>query len=145
MYKVVKYYPEIDQSGFRLWRYLLKRDDPMPPPWTTGGRVKSPKLGLTLSDKINLSQTHRQEDNKINVRSDTDSMRMKRKKKKDKELKKRKKKDKELKKEKRDPYHLNSRIKKSIETDIANSKLWEHCKSYLPKGKKKFLKQVLLS
>lgn len=33
IYKVVKYYPETGKSGFRVWKYLLRRDDPSPAPW----------------------------------------------------------------------------------------------------------------
>ena len=27
IYKVVRYWPEVGQAGFRVWRYLLRRDD----------------------------------------------------------------------------------------------------------------------
>lgn len=33
LYKVVKYYPEKGKSGFIVWRYLFRRDDPAPAPW----------------------------------------------------------------------------------------------------------------
>ncbi|XP_048006035.1 E3 ubiquitin-protein ligase UHRF1-like [Leguminivora glycinivorella] len=33
IYKVVKYYPERGLAGFRVWKYLLRRDDPEPAPW----------------------------------------------------------------------------------------------------------------
>ncbi|KRT83940.1 PHD finger motif containing protein, partial [Oryctes borbonicus] len=33
VYKVVKYYPEKGKSGFIIWRYFLRRDDPAPAPW----------------------------------------------------------------------------------------------------------------
>lgn len=38
LYKVVKYYPEKGKSGFLVWRYLLRRDDPAPPPWAKNGQ-----------------------------------------------------------------------------------------------------------
>jgi len=38
VYKVVKYWPEKGKSGFRVWRYLLRRDDPAPAPWTEEGK-----------------------------------------------------------------------------------------------------------
>ncbi|KAG0273158.1 E3 ubiquitin-protein ligase uhrf1 [Linnemannia exigua] len=34
IYKVVKYWPEVGKAGFRIWRYLMRRDDPEPAPWT---------------------------------------------------------------------------------------------------------------
>ncbi|CAK1547040.1 unnamed protein product [Leptosia nina] len=33
VYKVVKYYPEKGLSGYNVWKYLLRRDDPNPAPW----------------------------------------------------------------------------------------------------------------
>ncbi|XP_056377880.1 E3 ubiquitin-protein ligase UHRF2 [Hyla sarda] len=48
IYKVVKYWPEIGKCGFLVWRYLLRRDDMEPAPWTAEGIERSKKLGLTL-------------------------------------------------------------------------------------------------
>ncbi|CAI9548146.1 unnamed protein product [Staurois parvus] len=48
IYKVVKYWPEIGKCGFLVWRYLLRRDDLEPAPWTAEGIDRSKKLGLTL-------------------------------------------------------------------------------------------------
>ncbi|CAG0895764.1 unnamed protein product [Darwinula stevensoni] len=46
IYKVVKYWPEKGQSGFVVWRYLLRRDDPTPAPWTGPGKKRIEELGL---------------------------------------------------------------------------------------------------
>uniref|UniRef100_A0A8C6NZ58 E3 ubiquitin-protein ligase UHRF n=1 Tax=Nothobranchius furzeri TaxID=105023 RepID=A0A8C6NZ58_NOTFU len=48
IYKVVKYWPDKGKSGFLVWRYLLKRDDDEPAPWTRDGKEKIKKLGLTM-------------------------------------------------------------------------------------------------
>ena len=40
IYKVVKYWPEKGQSGFIVWRYLFRRDDPAPAPWTADGKKR---------------------------------------------------------------------------------------------------------
>ncbi|OCT97842.1 E3 ubiquitin-protein ligase UHRF2 [Xenopus laevis] len=48
IYKVVKYWPEIGKCGFLVWRYLLRRDDAEPAPWTPEGMERSKNLGLTL-------------------------------------------------------------------------------------------------
>nr|XP_020666033.1 E3 ubiquitin-protein ligase UHRF2 isoform X4 [Pogona vitticeps] len=48
IYKVVKYWPEIGKCGFLVWRYLLRRDDAEPAPWTSEGIERSKKLGLSL-------------------------------------------------------------------------------------------------
>ncbi len=38
IYKVVKYFPITGKSGLLIWRYLLRRDDPEPAPWTEAGQ-----------------------------------------------------------------------------------------------------------
>ncbi|XP_075302845.1 E3 ubiquitin-protein ligase UHRF2-like [Opisthocomus hoazin] len=48
IYKVVKYWPEIGKCGFLVWRYLLRRDDIEPAPWTSEGMERSKKLGLRV-------------------------------------------------------------------------------------------------
>ena len=37
---MVKYWPQKGQAGFIVWRYLLKRDDPAPAPWTKEGKKR---------------------------------------------------------------------------------------------------------
>lgn len=39
LYKVVKYGATQGKSGHRVYRYLLRRDDPEPAPWTPAGRA----------------------------------------------------------------------------------------------------------
>ena len=40
IYKVVKYWPEQGKSKFIVWRFLLRRDDPAPAPWTKEGKKR---------------------------------------------------------------------------------------------------------
>merc|ERR1711964_363613 len=40
IYKVVKYWPQKGKSGFIVWRYLMKRDDEEPAPWTKAGKKR---------------------------------------------------------------------------------------------------------
>lgn len=40
IYKVVKYWPEKGRAGFLVWRYLLRRDDEAPAPWTKEGKKR---------------------------------------------------------------------------------------------------------
>ena len=47
-YQVVKYWPEKGKSGFLVWRYLMRRDDPTPAPWTKAGGKRVKELGLTM-------------------------------------------------------------------------------------------------
>lgn len=48
IYKVVKYWPEIGKCGYLVWRYLLRRDDMEPAPWTPEGLERIQKLGLAV-------------------------------------------------------------------------------------------------
>lgn len=34
VYKVVMYWPTKGTSGFKVWRFMLRRDDPSPTPWS---------------------------------------------------------------------------------------------------------------
>lgn len=52
---MVKYWPEIGKCGFLVWRYLLRRDEVEPAPWTAEGIERSKKLGLTLQVRHWLS------------------------------------------------------------------------------------------
>ncbi|KAH7932152.1 hypothetical protein HPB51_029569 [Rhipicephalus microplus] len=45
---LVKYWPEKGKSGFLVWRYLLRRDDKSPAPWTAAGKLAAEKLGLCM-------------------------------------------------------------------------------------------------
>ncbi|XP_037757847.1 E3 ubiquitin-protein ligase UHRF2 isoform X6 [Chelonia mydas] len=54
IYKVVKYWPEIGKCGFLVWRYLLRRDDVEPAPWTSEGIERSKKLGLNVQANLFL-------------------------------------------------------------------------------------------
>lgn len=48
LYKVVKYYQQKGKSGFLVWRYLLRRDDPTPAPWTAEGKRLIAEKNLTI-------------------------------------------------------------------------------------------------
>ncbi|KAJ2796302.1 hypothetical protein H4R20_005577 [Coemansia guatemalensis] len=48
LYRIVKYWKEKGVSGFCVWRYLFRRDDPEPAPWTEEGKKHIEELGLTL-------------------------------------------------------------------------------------------------
>lgn len=51
---MVKYWPEIGKCGFLVWRYLLRRDDVEPAPWTSEGMERSKKLGLSVQVRISV-------------------------------------------------------------------------------------------
>ncbi|KAH0545211.1 hypothetical protein FGG08_000665 [Glutinoglossum americanum] len=48
IYKVVRYFPERGKSGFQVYRYELRRDDPIPAPWTKKGEARIKELGLEM-------------------------------------------------------------------------------------------------
>ncbi|ORZ37451.1 hypothetical protein BCR44DRAFT_1497926 [Catenaria anguillulae PL171] len=48
LYKLVKYWPEKGKSGFIVWRYLFRRDDDEPAPWTDEGKEYVREQGLTM-------------------------------------------------------------------------------------------------
>lgn len=50
--KVVKYWPEIGKCGYLVWRYLLRRDDMEPAPWTPEGLERIKKLGLAVQVRL---------------------------------------------------------------------------------------------
>merc|ERR1712142_1128595 len=39
LYKVKRYWQEVGQSSFKVWRYEFIRDDPSPAPWTEEGKA----------------------------------------------------------------------------------------------------------
>ncbi|KAH0565492.1 hypothetical protein GP486_001117 [Trichoglossum hirsutum] len=48
IYKIVRYFPEVGKSGFRVYRYEFRRDDPIPAPWTKKGKDRIRALGLKM-------------------------------------------------------------------------------------------------
>ncbi|KAI9139384.1 hypothetical protein BKA69DRAFT_1085969 [Paraphysoderma sedebokerense] len=50
IYKLVKYYPEKGQDGYILWRYVFRRDDDEPAPWTEEGKKYVQLNGMTMID-----------------------------------------------------------------------------------------------
>ena len=48
IYKCVRYWPQKGASGFIVWRYELRRDDPTPPPWTQEGKKRIQEMGYEM-------------------------------------------------------------------------------------------------
>ena len=46
--QVVKYWPNKGKSGFLVWRFLLRRDDRSPAPWTKEGKKRMNALDLVM-------------------------------------------------------------------------------------------------
>ncbi|XP_053559147.1 E3 ubiquitin-protein ligase UHRF1 [Bombina bombina] len=142
IYKVVKYWPEKGKSGFLVWRYLLRRDDDEPAPWTKDGKERMKKLGLTMQYPEgyleSLASKEREKENQSEDELETPS-KGKRKRKSDKS---------EIsvsngtpKKTKIESYKLSQEQKSLIKSDVANSKLWGDVMEFLKEGPK-FLAKV---
>ncbi|KOC67234.1 E3 ubiquitin-protein ligase UHRF1 [Habropoda laboriosa] len=133
IYKVVKYYPDTGKSGFRVWRYLFRRDDPAPAPWTKEGKARITALGLkpmypdgyleamAKNNKTNKKRNEFTEEEKSNTPDSEEPPK---------------------KKQKREGYALETEVVKYIEEDGANTKLWDECRKSLSNGKTAFLQQV---
>ncbi|XP_050448065.1 E3 ubiquitin-protein ligase UHRF1-like [Cataglyphis hispanica] len=135
IYKVVKYYPDTGKSGFRVWRYVLRRDDPSPAPWTKEGKARIASLGLKpiypdgyLEAMKKSSVPNAKKRSALGDEEDT--MVLKRNKSPPK------------KKFKRETYDLEDELKNFIENDKLNAKLWAECTSALPDGKTTFLEFI---
>ena len=44
----MRYWPQKGASGFIVWRYELRRDDPTPPPWTQEGKKRIQEMGYEM-------------------------------------------------------------------------------------------------
>ncbi|XP_044258582.1 E3 ubiquitin-protein ligase UHRF1-like [Tribolium madens] len=121
IYKVVKYYPQKGKSGFIVWRYLLRRDDPVPAPWVQGGREFEMIYPPGYQEAEALKQD---QDNKKKRKHQESSNNLKEK------------------KTKIEPYKLTPEIEQMIKDDHENKKLWVECKEVLREGKLKFLNKV---
>ncbi|VVC41491.1 Zinc finger, PHD-type,Zinc finger, RING-type,Zinc finger, FYVE/PHD-type,Ubiquitin-related [Cinara cedri] len=123
LYKVVKYYPQTGASGFIVWRYVLRRDDPIPAPWTKQGKIRMAQLGLELIYPENYIEPATPETSTKRKKSDS------------KDNESTEKKVKLL-------YELDQDVKKLIKADVVNKKYWDDCKESLDNGRKMFLDRV---
>jgi len=127
LYKVVKYYPEKGKSGFIVWRYLLRRDDKSPAPWTSEGKklirlngLDKPLVpeGYLEASKEEGSSEHKKQKRLSDVVLGANN-----------------------KKAKTVAYKLDDDVRRLIEKDI-NKKLWQSCSEFLKDGKQKYLAEV---
>ncbi|RKO85294.1 PUA-like domain-containing protein [Blyttiomyces helicus] len=61
IYKVVRYWQEAGATGFKVWRYLMRRDDTTPAPWTKEGAELIKKKGLKIVEGPNKSKENSEE------------------------------------------------------------------------------------
>nr|XP_009934585.1 PREDICTED: E3 ubiquitin-protein ligase UHRF1 [Opisthocomus hoazin] len=145
IYKVVKYWPETGKSGFLVWRYLLRRDDEEPAPWTKEGKDRMKKLGLTMQYPEGYLEAVANKDKEKENNGDDEFDTL------GKGKRKRKSAGGEQKlvtsptgtpkKTKVEPYKLTPQQKSLIKSDEVNEKLWNEVLEALKDGPK-FLNKV---
>uniref|UniRef100_A0A672RWK9 RING-type E3 ubiquitin transferase n=2 Tax=Sinocyclocheilus grahami TaxID=75366 RepID=A0A672RWK9_SINGR len=135
IYKVVKYWPEKGKSGFLVWRYLLKRNDDEPAPWTREGKERIKKLGLTMQYPEGyleaVAAKEKEKENKNDEDVDETPTKGKRKRKSQTGSSPAKSTPKKMKVE---AYKLSKEQKVLIKDDELNKKLWDEAMESLNLG-----------
>lgn len=166
IYKVVKYWPEKGKSGFLVWRYLLRRDDPVSAPWTKEGKKRIQQMGLTMQFPEGWAESNKDSDEDSEEVPKKRGSKRKRTESEDENLDesevskgkgkgKRKRKrtendegsDKEMTsshvaKKPKTSYEIDAKAKKLIDKDKKNKKVWEEALAYAEEGAKQFLDKV---
>lgn len=139
IYKLVKYWPEKGKSGFLVWRYLLRRDDPEPAPWTAAGKRAAEKLGLVMQYPEGYVESQDDEDADFGSENDAAAAKGKRSRSKGKS-------DDEApvpkKQRSNETWDLESSVRKLLGADQCNKRLWSECLEVVPKGRVAFLARV---
>lgn len=131
IYKIVKYWPEVGRSGYRIWRYMLRRDDPTPAPWTEEGRKRIAKLGLTTLYPENYREAQEKKaaaGKKRKVPEDESSSPTVA--------------SPSIKRRKTLSFEFSSDLSNLIQQDRANAKLWSDCTNAVSEGKTAFMDKV---
>lgn len=163
IYKVVKYYPEEGLSGYRVWKYLLRRDDPSPAPWESGAKEysivypdgyleaeaekKALKNGKRKSEKRALNESNHNSDseseNQVPVKKAKTDIKATPKNKIANAFSKGRDK-KKLADNKLVTSSLSAEEKEAIQADTLNSKLWDECCEVCEtKGRQEFVESVM--
>jgi len=145
IYKIVKYWPEKGKSGFMVWRYFLRRDDPIPAPWTKAGKRKCEELGLEMQYPDGYLETQaakekEKEEKEAKEEEETPGKKKGRKRKADAVSEETT--EKTPKKAKTTNYKLEENIKKLIKEDDVNRKLWDEAMTVVSQGSKVFHDKV---
>ncbi|XP_075554830.1 E3 ubiquitin-protein ligase UHRF1-like [Dermacentor variabilis] len=145
VYKLVKYWPEKGKSGFLVWRYLLRRDDKSPAPWTAAGKLAAEKLGLCMQYPEGYLES--QDGDANNSGSENDATAAKGKGKRSRAssgedaattTKKRRASSGQL----GSSWALEASVRKTIEADKCNKRLWSECLAATSMGRVAFLDRV---
>lgn len=130
----MKYYSDTGKSGFRVWRYVLRRDDPAPAPWTKEGKERIVSLGLKLlypdgyleamKKTTSSSKKRPAPDDPENIATSNRNKN-------------------QFKKFKQETYKMEDKLINLIKEDTLNTKLWDECCAAISDGKSIFLKRVM--
>lgn len=134
IYKVVKYWPEKGKSGFIVWRFLLRRDDPTPPPWTSAGKKHIEELGLTMQYPEGYQEPQNGEEH--NSENEVPAKKGKRSRGGASEAS-----SPTPKKQRAASFSLEAPLAKQVRADACNERLWQECLT-LGKGRQAFLDRV---
>lgn len=129
IYKVVKYWPEKGKSGFIVWRYLLRRDDETPAPWTKEGKKLIQELGLKMQYPEGFLEAQAKKEEEKKKQQKDKEQNKESEKGKGKGKGKRKRDEGEASPQKSPPskkkgYRLTAETKALLDADTTNSKLW---------------------
>lgn len=133
IYKVVKYWPEAGKSGFLVWRYLLRRDDPSPAPWTPEGIKMTKELGLTMQ----YPEGYVESENGRKSDSENDDQAAKKTK-----GKRSRGAGSKAEAKKKPKLCLEEGLRQRLQEDTANEKLWQECLASEEVGYQQFLDRV---
>jgi len=111
IYKIVSYWPARGSSGFTVWRFKLRRDDPEPAPWTPEGIEYIRKYGLFMEEPSTA------EGEKRKRKSDEDE---------------------DGENGKKMKYEVPKKILDLVECDTINAKMWKAVLDSAKDGYKKF-------
>lgn len=120
IYKIVKYWPHRNKEDLLVWKYLLRRDDTAPAPWTSEGKKMTKKLGLAMQYPDGYLEAQKGASN-----GSHDSDEEVRTSKKGGRKRKSVAEDSSPLKSKQPRYELTKQQKELIKSDICNSKMWE--------------------
>ncbi|KAL1439622.1 hypothetical protein MTO96_031882 [Rhipicephalus appendiculatus] len=146
IYKLVKYWPEKGKSGFLVWRYLLRRDDKSPAPWTAAGKLAAEKLGLCMQYPEGYLESQDGEANNSGSENDATAAKGKGKGKRSRASSGE---DVASPKKRRassgkhgSSWALETSVCKTIEADKCNKRLWSECLAMTSAGRVAFLDRV---
>ncbi|XP_077520786.1 E3 ubiquitin-protein ligase UHRF1-like [Amblyomma americanum] len=139
IYKLVKYWPEKGKSGFLVWRYLLRRDDKSPAPWTEAGKQAAEKLGLCMQYPEGYVESQDGEANGSGSENDATAAKGKGKRSRASSG------NGAASPKKRRPgtsWALEPSVREPIDADRCNEHLWSECLAAVPEGRVAFLDRV---